>query len=41
MAVSKRSAKIKRDPVPEAAPSKKQVKQARKESFQAGKMCSW
>lgn len=33
MAVSKRSAKIKRDPVPEAAPSKKQVKQARKEKL--------
>lgn len=39
MAVSKRSAKIKRDPVPEAAPSKKQVKQARKEKLsKAGKI---
>lgn len=39
MAVSKRSAKIKRDPVPEAAPSKKQVKQARKEKLsKAGKV---
>lgn len=39
MAVSKRSAKIKRDPVLEAAPSKKQVKQARKEKLsKAGKI---
>lgn len=39
MAVSKRSAKIKRDPVPEAAPSKKQVKRARKEKLsKAGKI---
>lgn len=39
MAVSKRSAKIKRDPVPEAEPSKKQVKQARKEKLsKAGKI---
>lgn len=39
MAVSKRSAKIKRDPAPEAAPSKKQVKQARKEKLsKAGKI---
>lgn len=39
MAVSKRSAKIKRDPVPEAAPSKRQVKQARKEKLsKAGKI---
>ena len=39
MAVSKRSAKIKRDPVPEAAPSKKQVEQARKEKLsKAGKI---
>lgn len=39
MAVSKRSAKIKRDPVPEAAPSKKQVKQARREKLsKAGKI---
>lgn len=39
MAVSKRSAKIRRDPVPEAAPSKKQVKQARKEKLsKAGKI---
>lgn len=39
MAVSKRSVKIKRDPVPEAAPSKKQVKQARKEKLsKAGKI---
>lgn len=37
--MSKRSAKIKRDPVPEAAPSKKQVKQARKEKLsKAGKI---
>lgn len=39
MAVSKRSAKIKRDPVPEAAHCKKQVKQARKEKLsKAGKI---
>lgn len=33
MAVNKRSAKIKRDPVPGAAPSKKQVKKERKEKL--------